>query len=102
MKRKKPSITTSPPTTYPSATYPSAMSGPVAIDGVIYFVCAVPYPQFLDWRYSPLGHAEIDRVLRTCQSIKIWFPKSDNLIATLTRHNVGTIQTSDPHSPLPS
>jgi hypothetical protein len=75
------------------------MSGPVAIDGIIYYVCTVPYQQFLDWRYSPLGHTEIDRTLRTCQSIKIWFPKSGNLIATLVKQNVGmmTMEQGQPN-----
>jgi hypothetical protein len=69
------------------------MSGPVAIDGMLYFVCTVPYPQFLDWRYSPLGHTEIERALRSCRAIKIWFPKSNNLIATLEKRNVGSMVT---------
>jgi hypothetical protein len=75
-------------------TYPAAMSGPIAIDGILYYVCTVPYQQFLDWRYSPLGHSEIDRALRTCASIKLWFPKSNNLILTLKKHNVGTLTSS--------
>lgn len=70
-------------------TYPSALSGPVPIDGILYFVCTVSYPRFLDWRYSPLGHLEIDRALRSCRAIKIWFPRSSNLIATLEKHNIG-------------
>lgn len=95
MKKRRPAnlITPKPSTPTTGSTYPSALSGPVAVDGIIYFVCTVSHQAFLDWRYSPLGHAEIDRALRSCQSIKIWFPKSDNLIYTLTRHNIGTLTT---------
>jgi hypothetical protein len=79
------------PPSRPPTTYPSSLSSPVPIDGILYFVCTVTYGAFLDWRYSPLGHLEIDRVLRSCRAIKIWFPKSSNRILTLEKRNVGTI-----------